>query len=209
MNDVQLLVKVMKQDEKRNLLKQNVFDAAYKRIEQDGLVGLRARDIAKDAGCSLGSLYNAYQDLDDLILNVNSRVLEMLKETISSNMDDEENAEAALVRLAVNYMNFAYENYNLWSSVFGHTMQDKAPIPDWYTEQTNATFLAVIAPLLKLRPELDEAEAFILVRTLFSAVHGIITINLQERFISIPKDMLQIQLIEFVQTYAKGLQIKV
>lgn len=198
----------MKQDEKRSLLKQKVFDAAFERINQDGLTGLRARDIAKDAGCSLGSLYNAYQDLDDLILNVNSRVLEMLQEHISNNVGEEQNAEAALANLAVNYMNFAYTHYNLWTSLFGHTMQDNAPIPDWYTEQTNATFLTLIAPLLKLRPELDEAQAFILVRTLFSAVHGIITINLQERFISIPKDMLEVQLVEFVQTYAKGLQNK-
>lgn len=196
----------MKQDEKRGLLKQKVFNAAFQRINQDGLTGLRARDIAKDAGCSLGSLYNAYQDLDDLILHVNSRVLDMLKEDISSNVDEGHEAEAALVNLAVNYMNFAYTHYNLWTSLFGHTMQDNAPIPDWYTEQTNATFLTLIAPLLKLRPELDETQAFILVRTLFSAVHGIITINLQERFISIPKDMLEIQLVEFVQTYAKGLQ---
>jgi AcrR family transcriptional regulator len=198
----------MKQDEKRSLLKQKVFNAAFERINQDGLTGLRARDIAKDAGCSLGSLYNAYQDLDDLILNVNSRVLEMLKEDISTNAVEDQNAEAALANLAVNYMNFAYTHYNLWTSLFGHTMQDNAPIPDWYTEQTNATFLTLIAPLLKLRPELDEAQAFILVRTLFSAVHGIITINLQERFISIPKDMLEVQLVEFVQTYAKGLQNK-
>ncbi len=196
----------MKQDEKRGLLKQKVFNAAFQRINQDGLTGLRARDIAKDAGCSLGSLYNAYQDLDDLILHVNSRVLDMLKEDITSNVDEGHEAEAALVNLAVNYMNFAYTHYNLWTSLFGHTMQDNAPIPDWYTEQTNATFLTLIAPLLKLRPELDETQAFILVRTLFSAVHGIITINLQERFISIPKDMLEIQLVEFVQTYAKGLQ---
>lgn len=202
------LVNTMKQDEKRELLKQNVFDAAYKRIKEEGLPGLRARDIAKDAGCSLGSLYNAYQDLDDLILNVNSCVLEMLKEDISAGIDGNQSAEAALVNLAVNYMNFAYTNLNLWGSLFGHTMQDNAPIPDWYTEQTNATFLTLVAPLLKLRPELDEAQAFILVRTLFSAVHGIITINLQERFISIPKDMLEVQLIEFVQTYAKGLQNK-
>lgn len=202
------LVNVMKQDEKRGLLKQKVFDAAFQRIQEDGLNGLRARDIAKDAGCSLGSLYNAYQDLDDLILNVNSRVLEMLQEHISSNVGEEQNAEEALVNLAVNYMNFAYLHYNLWTSLFGHTMQDNAPIPDWYTEQTNATFLTLVAPLLKLRPELDEAQAFILVRTLFSAVHGIITINLQERFISIPKDMLEIQLVGFVHTYAKGLKNK-
>ncbi|MEO9458453.1 MAG: TetR/AcrR family transcriptional regulator [Lentilitoribacter sp.] len=198
----------MKQDEKRSLLKQKVFDSAFERINQDGLTGLRARDIAKDAGCSLGSLYNAYQDLDDLILHVNSRVLEMLKEDISTSIVEDQDAEAALANLAVNYMNFAYAHYNLWTSLFGHTMQDNAPIPDWYTEQTNATFLTLIAPLLKLRPELDEAQAFILVRTLFSAVHGIITINLQERFISIPKDMLKLQLVEFVQTYAKGLQNK-
>lgn len=200
------MVNIMKRGEKRELLKSSIFEAAYDRIEQNGLTDLRARDIAQDAGCSLGSLYNAFEDVDDLILNVNSKILLSLSDKIQDGLKDQISAEDTIVLMAKNYLNFAYDNYNLWSSLFGHTMQDRAPIPDWYTEQTNETFLMLVSPLIKLRSDLDQADAFMLVRTIFSAVHGIITINLQERFISIPRVMLQTQLVSFIKTYANGLQ---
>lgn len=195
----------MNREEKRGLLQANILNAAFSHIEANGLKGLRARDIASEAGCSLGSLYNAYKDLDDLILHVNSQILTQLSQAIGQGSEEGIPPKVMLGQLAQTYLSFAYENYNLWSSLFTHEMQDSAPIPDWYVEKTNATFLTVVAPLMKLRPDLDEAEAFILVRTLFSAVHGIITINLQERFIAIPRDMLEIQLDQFVATYVKGL----
>jgi AcrR family transcriptional regulator len=199
---------IMNRNEKRNLLKQRIFDAAFRRIEKNGLIGLRARDIAIEADCSLGSLYNAYTDLDDLILNVNSHILMMLSESIgqqpAENLDPEEN----LRLLAQRYMNFAYDNYNLWTSLFTHTMHDNTPIPDWYLDRTNETFSKVIAPLLRLRPDLEQEEVSQMVRTLFSAVHGIIAINLQERFMSISRGALEEQLQNFVSIYAKGLTVE-
>lgn len=195
----------MNRDQKRDLLKKKIFDAALKRIEKNGLSGLRARDVALDAGCSLGSLYNAYNDLDDLILHINSQILSDLSKAISDDLNGFMPPEETLISIAQSYLDFAYKNYNLWSSVFGHAMQDGAPIPQWYTDKTNATFLTVVSPLTKLRPDLDEAEAYIMVKTLFSAVHGIVALNLQERFIAIPRDMLEVQLKEFVRTYVKGL----
>jgi AcrR family transcriptional regulator len=199
---------IMNRNEKRNLLKQRIFDAAFRRIEKNGLIGLRARDIAIEADCSLGSLYNAYTDLDDLILNVNSHILMMLSESIgqqpAENLDPEEN----LRLLAQRYMNFAYDNYNLWTSLFTHTMHDNTPIPDWYLDRTNETFSKVIAPLLRLRPDLEQEEVSQMVRTLFSAVHGVIAINLQERFMSISRGALEEQLQNFVSIYAKGLTVE-
>lgn len=207
----------MKQDEKRNLLKQRILDAAFQMIEKNGLTGLRARDVAAEAGCSLGSLYNAYIDLDDLILNVNSRILTNLSESIGetsanktgnkhgSELEPEDN----LRHLAQRYMDFAYDNYNLWASLFTHAMHDNAPIPDWYLNRTNETFSKVVAPLLKLRPELGQDEASQMVRILFSAVHGIIAINLQERFMSISREALEEQIQSFISIYAKGLVVEV
>lgn len=195
----------MKRDEKRNLLKQRILDAAFQRVKKNGLIGLRARDIAAEAGCSLGSLYNAYADLDDLILNVNSRILTILSQSIAHAVLENTEPENNLRTLAQRYMDFAYDNYNLWSSLFTHTMQDNAPIPEWYIARTNETFSNVVAPLLKLRPDLGHEEASKMVRTLFSAVHGIIAINLQERFMSISRDGLGDQIQSFISIYAKGL----
>ena len=68
----------MKQSAKREDLKERLIQAADARIRISGLQGLRARDITADAGCALGALYNAFADLDDLVLHVNSLTLARL-----------------------------------------------------------------------------------------------------------------------------------
>ena len=65
-------------DAKRAALKERLIDAAEMVIAQNGLRGLKARDVTAQAGCALGALYNAVQDLDQLVLLVNSRSLARL-----------------------------------------------------------------------------------------------------------------------------------
>lgn len=40
--------------------------------------GAKARNVTADAGCALGALYTAFEDLDRLILQVNARILARL-----------------------------------------------------------------------------------------------------------------------------------
>lgn len=67
-----------KREEQRDDLKKRLVDAAEARIAAGGLSGLKARDVTADAGCALGALYNVVEDLDRLILLVNSRTLARL-----------------------------------------------------------------------------------------------------------------------------------
>ena len=43
-----------------------------------GLAALKARDLAREAGCAVGTIYNVFEHLDELILCVGSRTLAML-----------------------------------------------------------------------------------------------------------------------------------
>ena len=67
-----------KRDARREDLKGRLITAAEAHIQSSGLGGLRARDITADAGCALGALYNAFADLDELVLHVNSITLARL-----------------------------------------------------------------------------------------------------------------------------------
>ncbi|MDP1576936.1 MAG: hypothetical protein Q8L76_09260 [Cypionkella sp.] len=40
--------------------------------------GAKARNVTADAGCALGAMYTAFEDLDWLILQVNARILARL-----------------------------------------------------------------------------------------------------------------------------------
>jgi AcrR family transcriptional regulator len=196
----------MKRIAKREDLKERLIQAAEARIRVSGLQGLRARDVTADAGCALGALYNAFADLDDLILHVNSLTLARLGTAL-----DEEAARAIDPRskfraLAKAYLSFARDNRALWTALFEHRMQAGMAAPDWYLEKQAVLIQGLVAPLAVLRPELDRPGLLVRARTLFSAVHGIIAISLEDRFIGLARTDLEDEVLSFVDTMVTGIE---
>jgi hypothetical protein len=62
-------------------------------------------------------------------------------------------------------------------------------------------------PLARLLPDRSQAQVAILARLMFSAVHGIISLGLEERMVAVPPDQLFRQVAEFVDTHLTGLVI--
>jgi hypothetical protein len=60
-------------------------------------------------------------------------------------------------------------------------------------------------PLVRLMPDRDSTEIALQARMMFSAVHGIISLGLEERMVAVPPEQLRRQLTQFVDTYLIGL----
>lgn len=175
----------MKPDKRRAELRQRLLEAAEKKVAADGLDALRARDLATTVGCSVGQIYNIYPDLDALILAVNGRTLEELGEWVASsktqaNPASAEDAYAELIAQANAYLRFALENQNRWQAVFQHRRAMTDPQPDWYLELKDQLFSHITAPLQILLPDMPERERSQLGRSVFSAVHGIVSLGIEE-----------------------------
>ena len=67
------------------------------------------------------------------------------------------------------------------------------------------TFQRMHAPLARLLPDRDSAEVGLLARTLFSAVHGIISLGLEDRLVAVPQKSLRSEIIKFVDSHLVGL----
>ena len=65
-------------------LRHLILDAAQAIIETNGLAGLSAREIARRIGYSPGTIYNMFQNLDDVVLHVEARVLDALDQRIAA-----------------------------------------------------------------------------------------------------------------------------
>ncbi len=191
---------------KRETLKENLLNAAEKRIKAHGLAALRARDVTKDAGCALGSLYNAYEDLDLLILAVNSRTLARLHTSLQDASASKEAPEEKLLALALAYLEFGTENPNLWAALFDHRMPPDVPVPEWHLEEHAGLIAEVMHPLSQLSPGLDDATLGLRARTVFSAVHGIVKLSLEGRFVALDTDAVRTELSGFVQQFLRGYQ---
>lgn len=190
---------------KREELRETLIKKAETRIAKDGWSALRARDVTSDAGTSLGSLYNVFPDLDMLILSVNSRTLIRLGEKLKASVIDKSTPEDKLLALAQAYLKFALDNLSLWSSVFEHRMPPDWDVPDWHIEEHAVLIEQILPPLGALQPHLDEAALALRARTLFSAVHGVVKLSLEDRFVAVDPPELAAEITALVQNLTHGM----
>ena len=170
-----------------------LLEAAEKRIITNGIKSLKARDLAADIGIALGGLYNLVADMDALLLLVSSRTLSRLGtfaegRTASLPMTTRAEAVERLVAVAMSYPDFARENLELWRMVFELRLDN--PLPEWAAQDQLRLFRHIALPLAAIMPDLDTISLTVRARTLFAAVHGIVTIGLEERMIAVPMQRL-------------------
>ena len=151
----------MKQTDRHTALREQLIDAAERTIADKGLAALKARDLAREVGCAVGTIYNVFEHLDELVLCVGSRTLAMLEAALAAAVrrragrGSAEEAVDDLVRLALAYLEFAATHTVRWRALFEHRMSEARPLPEWFVEQQHRLFAQVERPLAALLPELD------------------------------------------------------
>ena len=189
----------------RDNLRHRLIDAAERGIAGQGLTGLKARQVTADAGCALGALYNAFDDLDDLILHVNARTLDRLAAAFAGARRAGDSAEETMAVLAQTYVRFALDNRMLWSAVFALALPEGRSAPDWYVVRYRALIDQIVGPLATLRPDLSPDELQLRARTLFAAVHGVVRLFLDARFLAVPQDRITPEVAALVKAMTQGL----
>jgi Tetracyclin repressor-like, C-terminal domain len=117
----------------------------------------------------------------------------------------EKRGECVGICLAAGYLAFATENANLLRSLFEHRMEHDRPFPEDILNMVMDAFALMYPPLFRLLPDRDPAEVALIARTMFSAVHGIISLGLEERMVAMPPEKLRQQLTQFVDAQLTGL----
>lgn len=205
----------MKTTERRQSLKEALIAAAERSIDAHGLSGMKARELAAEAGCAVGAIYNVVADLDDLVLAVNVRTLTMLEAELAAtvgapsggggNSGADGAATAQLVRMALGYLRFAAANTQRWRAVFEHRLPDGKELPGWYRDQQRRLFAFIEHPLRDLQPDLPPEQFGLLARSLFSAVHGIVVLGLEEKLGAVSLADLEEQTTAILTALGRGL----
>ncbi len=89
-----------------------------------------ARDVTEDAGCALGALYNVFEDLDGLILEVNAQTLAALDADVEAATTGAGDAGQRLRYLGQRYLAFARANEKLWRALFELRLAGGRHLPD-------------------------------------------------------------------------------
>lgn len=191
------------QKAKRAETTQKLLDAATACVAEGGIDALHAREIARRSGYAVGSVYKYYADLDDVIIHINSRTLSQIRAAMVASIENVADPTDRLKRLAHSYLTFAQSHANLWQALFGHRLPAGMTIPDWHREENVALLGLIAAPLKEISPGLGMAALEARTRTCFAAVHGLVTISLEQRFISLCGPVLQQELDFLVTSLAR------
>ncbi len=204
--------KTAKAELRRDQLRTALVAAAERTIKAEGLGGLRARTLADEVGCSVGAIYNAVDDLDELILLVNTRTLARLEHDLTAAGEVSERDTrgpdrtiSRLVRMALAYLDFAAANEQRWRALFDHRLPPGHHVPEWYRKEQQRLFDYVEEPLRELQPNASPKRRALLARSLFSAVHGMVALGLEEKLQAVPLPALHEQITFIVTTIGRGM----
>ena len=192
--------------ERREKLRADLILAAERMVASRGLAGLKTRDLAREIGCANGAVYNLVADVDELILRVGSRTLLRLDEALSAaESNGEPSPQETLVRIALAYCDFAAENLQLWRALFEHRMEADKTLPEWSIEDQMQLFRHIYQPLAALFPKRSREELGITARSLFSAVHGMVALGLEQKLVAVPLPALRKEIAGLVRAMIDGL----
>lgn len=184
--------KPSKTDIRREGLRLVLIDCAERVVATQGLPALKARDLAAQAGCSVGAIYNVFADLGDLAMAVNGRTFQRLGAEVSAALAGRSlSPRNSLVAMSHAYLHFARQNTHSWRALFDLKMSTDGPVPQWYLEALGKLFAMIAQPLRQIFPTWDAAQIDLMTRTLFSAVHGIVLLGLEKRISGVPQDQIE------------------
>ncbi len=157
-------------DHTREELQELLVSQGHALLAQTGLTRLSGREIAKQAGYSVGTIYNVFGSLDHLIVAINSRSFEIwandLRRTLDAGGDDR------IGTLVAAYFAFAQQNPHLWSAIYEHHLPADFALPDEDAARRAALTAIVENEIDAALPADSRADIALLTRSLIAVVHG-------------------------------------
>jgi AcrR family transcriptional regulator len=189
----------------RQRLEGRMADIAERLISTEGLQAVQARRVAQEADCSVGTLYNVFGGLDGLVIAANTRTLKALGEKLETAARGATAGplDARLMALALAYRDFAYEQNRRWRALFDHRMEPGRVVPDSYRAQQEGLLMLIercIAGHIA-----DPGERASAARALFSGVHGIVWLALDNKLGALGPEETERQVRFIVGAAARGL----
>lgn len=155
--------------------------AAERILSEEGLKGFSARKLATAIDYTVGTLYQVFENLDDIVLQINGRTLDDLHEWLSIRLPPTDTPLAKLCALANAYIDYAESHGPRWNLLFDFVAGKEDSLPDWYIDKLSRVFglaESALAPLDGARSPLEIQQA---ARVLWAGVHGICTLKIRQR----------------------------
>lgn len=194
-------------DHSREELAEMAVKATRRIVAHQGVRALSTRKVAKEIGYSVGTIYNLYDNLDDLIVHMNASVLDDLKQALLAVPQDDDVAER-LKNMAAAYIGFTRTNLNLWNSLFDHRLPPGEDVPDWYRVKVEDLIRLIehaIAPEFSTVHAVERQQS---AWVLWSSLHGICSLANTEKLDIVATDNVWQLAEQLIVTYMAGIRAR-
>lgn len=152
-------------------------------LKENSYHELSLRKIANMIGYVPSTLVNVFGNYNLLLLHVVAETLDELQQASTKAVNRSKDAHQALFELAYCYHDFAQKHPYRWQLVFEHNMNG-AELPEWQAKRIDGMTGMLESLLAQLAPHRTESEIIQASRVLWSGVHGITLLSVDNKFFS-------------------------
>ena len=154
-------------------LRELLISCGHTLMAERGFAKFSAREAARRAGYSVGTIYNVFGSLDTYLIAINSRTFrywgEYLEQGLETASADGSARIEALVRA---YFKFAESNRNAWMAIYDHRIDRTTTIAEEDAAARETLTGIVDREVATWLGSADDAATRQLVRSLIATVHG-------------------------------------
>jgi AcrR family transcriptional regulator len=192
-------------DHSREELKELILKSATRLVAEQGESALNARALAADIGYSPGTIYNIFENMEQVSLYLSTQTMRALMEMGQAEMTATDPREA-LHQLARVYFRFTRENANLWHLVRARRWPDRSKIPSDY-RKLMAEVLGVVESAFASLFEPHEQEARrSTALTLWASMDGISALSGGGMLIAMPERKSMQLAHRLIEHFVSGLE---
>jgi AcrR family transcriptional regulator len=185
-------------------LRDMALAAARAVIADEGWRNLNVRAVAARMGYSVGTIYNIFEGLEELIAWLNAETLDALHEALAA-APVTGRPEVDLHALLDRYLDFITANRREWTMMFDERLPEAEAPPAWYMEKVAQVFALLGRMLQPLFAAGEDAELARAVRLLWISLHGIWTLDASGKLFIVSQDPVDKIAHEMVDAYLAGL----
>jgi AcrR family transcriptional regulator len=185
-------------------LRELILEASTDLISGGGLSGLSAREIARRIDYSPGTLYNVFENLDDLVLTIEGRLIDGLAAELDSVPRQGGPMEQALA-MGRAYLAYTSKQPKLWNLLFEHHLPAGRDVPVWYQQKLDAVMHRVEAVVAPMMPGSTRDEITRSAHVLWAGVHGITSLATADKLAVVTSDGAGPLLDLLISAYLTGL----
>jgi len=177
MNVVQKSPKKVSARVGHDTLRERALDAARRILTEEGLKGLNARRVANDIGVAVGTLYNLFENFEEIILRLNLETLQEMEAHFAARSVLPKDPTEAMLAIAREYLAFTDRHRHRWAA----TLEFKSAAPHRFQEDFPASVSRLVAEVERamapLFPPGKEAERRLAAAVLWASLEGINTLT--------------------------------